>query len=87
MYENNTGDSMHRVFKSFFYIPQMLVSLMGVLLFGWGALKARNRSVLVATLTLLLAVGGGVVAFAEYPEAFDSLSFLLRIPILRSSTS
>ena len=32
MYEDTTGDSMHGFFKSFFYIPQMLVSILGVLL-------------------------------------------------------
>jgi hypothetical protein len=32
MYEDATGDSMHGILKSFFYVPQMLVSLLGVLL-------------------------------------------------------
>lgn len=56
-----------------------LVSLIGLALCIWGILKARNRTVLIPTLTLLLAFGAGVMSFAVYPTAFDSLSYLLGI--------
>ena len=54
-----------------------LVFVVGLALCAWGTLKARNRTVLIPTLTLLMAIGGGVIAFAIYPAAFDSLSYLL----------
>ena len=41
MYEDTTGNSMHGVFKSFFYIPQMLVSLFGVLL-AYSSFRKRS---------------------------------------------
>lgn len=56
-----------------------LVFIIGLCLCSWGAGKARHRTVLIPTLTLLLAIGSGTMAFAVFPVAFDSLSFAFGI--------
>jgi hypothetical protein len=58
---------------------RILVFSIGLALCSWGILKARNRTVLIPTITLVLAIGAGVMAFAVDPGAFDALSFLVGI--------
>jgi len=58
---------------------RMLVTLIGLALCSWGAMKARNRTVLVPTLTLLLSIGVGIIVFGIYPSMFDSVSYFLGI--------
>jgi hypothetical protein len=55
---------------------RMLVCLVGLALVAWGSHKARNRTVLVPTVTLILTIGAGIIAFAIYPAAFNSLSYV-----------
>jgi hypothetical protein len=58
---------------------RVLALTLGAALLLWGAAMARRRSVLIPTLTLLLAIGAGVIAFAAYPAGFDRLSYMMGI--------
>jgi hypothetical protein len=58
---------------------RVLVLLIGVGLCGWVIGKIRNRTVLIPTCSLLLAIGAGILAFAAWPSFFDRLSNLVGI--------
>jgi len=58
---------------------RLLVLCIGLGLCAWVVTKMRNRTVLIPTCTLLLAVGAGILGFAAWPSFFDRLSRLLGI--------
>ena len=58
---------------------RVVVLLIGLGLCGWVITKIRNRTVLIPTCSLLLAIGGGILAFAAWPSFFDHLSNLAGI--------
>jgi hypothetical protein len=58
---------------------RFVVFLLGLALCAWAAINARNRTVLIPTITLLLSLGIGVIAFAIYPAPFDKISYMLGV--------